>query len=220
MSETGGPHTGADDAYLPLPEHIRGTFGRSLPGMEHRIVDPDTGQPALDGVEGELVVRGAFLMEGLYKRERRDTFDPDGWYSTGDLGWFDEHDQLHFTGRRTPMIKSGGSNVSPAEVEAALCDVPGVRAAYVFAVPAGDRGEDVAAVIVVDPNGAPSADELVAAARERLSSYKVPRHMQRVVEADVPLSPTGKVDMARVRERFVSERPEHRRAGEDRQALS
>jgi acyl-CoA synthetase (AMP-forming)/AMP-acid ligase II len=204
MSETGGPHTGTDEPYVPLPEHLRGAFGRSLPGMEHRIVDPNTGQPAPAGAEGELMVRGAFLMDGLYKRERRDTFDGDGWYATGDFGWFDEYDQLHFTGRRTPMIKSGGANVSPAEVEAALCEVAGVRAAYVFAVPAGDRGEDVAAVIVVDADGAPGMDELLAAVRERLASYKVPRKVRLVVEDEVPVLPTGKVDLARLRGLFAA----------------
>jgi acyl-CoA synthetase (AMP-forming)/AMP-acid ligase II len=204
MSETGGPHTGTDEPYVPLPEHLRGAFGRSLPGMEHRIVDPNTGQPAPAGAEGELMVRGAFLMDGLYKRERRDTFDGDGWYATGDFGWFDEYDQLHFTGRRTPMIKSGGANVSPAEVEAALCEVAGVRAAFVFAVPARDRGEDVAAVIVVDADGAPGMDELLAAVRERLASYKVPRKVRLVVEDEVPVLPTGKVDLARLRGLFAA----------------
>ena len=57
MSETGGPHTGTDEPYVPLPEHLRGAFGRSLPGMEHRIVDPNTGRPAPAGAEGELMVR-------------------------------------------------------------------------------------------------------------------------------------------------------------------
>jgi acyl-CoA synthetase (AMP-forming)/AMP-acid ligase II len=200
MSETGGPHTSADDPYAPLPEHLRGTFGRPLPGMEHRIVDPATGVPLAPGVEGELQVRGDFLMDGLHKRERRDTFTPDGWYSTGDLGWFDDHGHLHFTGRRTGTIKTGGSNVAPAEVEAALVELDGVRSAFVFGVPAGDRGEDVAAVVVVE-NGVDLVEvEVIDALRERLSSYKVPRRYCLLSADAVPMLPTGKVDAIRLRD--------------------
>ncbi|HLM97371.1 MAG TPA: long-chain fatty acid--CoA ligase, partial [Acidimicrobiales bacterium] len=88
MTETGGPHTGSDDPYRPLPEGLRGTIGRGLPGMEHVIVSRETGLPQPLGEEGELLVRGAFLMDGIYKRERHEMFTPDGWYPTGDLGWF------------------------------------------------------------------------------------------------------------------------------------
>ena len=148
MTETGGPHTGSDDPYRPMPEHLRGTIGRGLPGMEHVIVSRETGLPQPLGEEGELFVRGAFLMDGIYKRERHEVFTPDGWYPTGDLGWFGADGHLRFAGRRGAMIKTGGSNVSPAEVEAALLELPQVSAAFVFGIPAGDRGEDVAAVVV------------------------------------------------------------------------
>ena len=107
-------------------------------------------------------------MDGLYKRERRDTFDDDGWVprpatSAGSTSY----DQLHFTGRRTPMIKSGGANVSPAEVEAALGEVAGVRAAYVFAAPpvTGERTSQRWSSST--RTGAPGMDELLAAMRER-----------------------------------------------------
>ncbi len=148
MTETGGPHTGSDDPYAVLPESLRGTMGRSLPGMEHVVVDVDTGMELPVGEQGELLVRGAFLMDGFYKRERHETFTPDGWYATGDQGWFGADGHLRFSGRRTAMIKTGGSNVSPAEVEAALVELPDVREAFVFGIPAGERGEDVAAVVV------------------------------------------------------------------------
>jgi acyl-CoA synthetase (AMP-forming)/AMP-acid ligase II len=202
MTETGGPHTGPDDAYGPLPEQLRGTFGRSLPGMEHRIVDPETGMERLRTEEGELLVRGAFLMDGIYKRERQHVFTPDGWYATGDLGRFDGDGHLLFTGRRTAMIKSGGSNISPAEVEAVLSELPGVLDAYVFGIPAGDRGEDVAAVVVHPQGQTADPAELVAQARQRLSTYKVPRHVQVLAEGDVPLLATGKVDLEGLRTRF------------------
>ena len=108
MTETGGPHTGADHPYLPLPEHLRGTIGRSLPGMEHLVVSPRDRPAQPSGEEGELFVRGAFLMDGIYKPKRHEVFTPDGWYATGDLGWFGTDGHLRFTGRGGGMIKTGG----------------------------------------------------------------------------------------------------------------
>ncbi len=206
MTETGGPHTGSDDPYRPLPERLRGTIGRGLPGMEHIIVSRETGLPQPLGDEGELFVRGAFLMDGIYKRERHEVFTPDGWYPTGDLGWFGADGHLRFAGRGGTMIKTGGSNVSPAEVETALLELPEVSAAFVFGIPAGDRGEDVAAVIVARGPGRLDVDQLRAAARARLSSYKVPRHIEVLDDANVPMLPTGKVDLAALRELFGSPR--------------
>jgi acyl-CoA synthetase (AMP-forming)/AMP-acid ligase II len=204
MTETGGPHTEPSDPYAPLPEEHRGTFGTSLAGIEHRVADVRTGGElgTGSGEEGELLVRGPFVMQGLYKRERHDTFTPDGWYGTGDLGWFGPDRLLHFTGRMTPMIKSGGSNVSPAEVQAVLCQIEGVRAAFVFGAPAGDRGEDVVAVIAIAPDAIVDEDFLIAAARGALSSFKVPRDYRIIQERDLPMLPTGKVDLAALRSLF------------------
>jgi len=202
MTESGGPHTGPDDPYAVLPEALRGTMGRSLPGMAHIVVDPDTGAELPVGEQGELLLRGAFLMDSFYKRERHETFTPDGWYATGDLGWFGADGHLRFAGRRTAMIKTAGSNVAPAEVETALMELPDVRQAFVFGIAAGERGEDVAAVVV--PHGPVSLEPVAVAAalRERLSSYKVPRHLRVVEESDLPKLPTGKVDLASLRDLF------------------
>jgi acyl-CoA synthetase (AMP-forming)/AMP-acid ligase II len=204
MTETGGPHTSPDDAYAPLSEALRGSVGRSLPGMEHRIVDRATGLPVDRDAdtEGEIHVRGRFLMEGLYKQERHRTFTPDGWYATGDLGWFGTDGHLRFTGRRTAMIKTSGSNVSPAEVESALAELPPVRAAFVFGVPAGERGEEVAAVVVPENGCALDPGELSTALRTSLSTYKVPRHYRVVPEGDLPMLPTGKADLVALRSLF------------------
>lgn len=204
MTETGGPHTGPDDPYAVLSESLRGTFGRTLPGMEHRIVDADAGTEMPIGAEGEILLRGQFLMEGFYKRERHDTFTPDGWYATGDLGWFGADGHLRFSGRRTAMIKTGGSNVSPAEVEMALVDLPEVREAFVFGIPAGDRGEDVAAVVVPEGPEAIQLPALTASLRATLSSYKVPRHVRVIEERDLPKLPTGKADLSSLRNLFNS----------------
>ncbi|HEV7853368.1 MAG TPA: class I adenylate-forming enzyme family protein, partial [Mycobacterium sp.] len=126
MTETGGPHTMVEVPDTPLPTERRGSFGIPLPGVvAHRIVDT-AGLEAAPGQEGEIQVRGQILMSGIYKQERHDVFTTDGWYSTGDRGWFDEAGHLHFTGRASALIKTAGSNVSPAEVESVLDAVPGV----------------------------------------------------------------------------------------------
>jgi acyl-CoA synthetase (AMP-forming)/AMP-acid ligase II len=141
-------------------------------------------------------------MEGLYKRERHDTFTPDGWYKTGDLGWFGSDGHLRFTGRRTGMIKTAGSNVSPAEVEVALLGLPEVRSAIVFGIPAGDRGEDVAAVVVPELSDLPAMLDLRSALRAQLASYKIPRHLKVMAEGDIPVLATGKPDLVALRDLF------------------
>jgi acyl-CoA synthetase (AMP-forming)/AMP-acid ligase II len=171
--------------------------------MEHVVVDVETGTELPSGEKGELLVRGAFLMDAFYKRERHDTFTPDGWYATGDLGWFGDDGHLRFSGRRTAMIKTGGSNVSPAEVELALAQVPAVRQAFVFGIPAGERGEDVAALVVPEGTECIEPAALTARLRDVLSSYKIPRHLRIVEEVDLPKLPSGKVDLASLRDLFT-----------------
>ena len=202
MTETGGPHTGPDDPYAVLSESLRGTMGRSLLGMEHVVVDVDSGAELPAGDEGELLLRGAFLMDGFYKQERHEKFTPDGWYATGDLGWFGADGHLRFSGRRTAMIKTGGSNVSPAEVETALMELQGVRDAFVFGIPAGERGEDVAAVVVPATSAAVEIAAVTSGLRDTLSSYKIPRHLRIIKDQDLPKLPTGKVDLASMRDLF------------------
>src|SRR5262249_49702401 len=146
--ETSGPHTAArrQDNATDLPEHVRGSFGPPVPGMHHKIVDPETGHELAEGVEGEICVRGASLMDGLYKKERSQAFDEDGWYHTGDRGFLRDG-FLFFTGRLTEMIKTSGANVAPREVEIALEGMPGVQAAFVVGLPDEERGELVACVV-------------------------------------------------------------------------
>jgi acyl-CoA synthetase (AMP-forming)/AMP-acid ligase II len=139
-------------------------------------------------------------MAGLHKREREQVFTADGWYPTGDVGWFDDDGHFYFTGRRGDLIKSRGMNVSPREVEQELEQHPEVSRAVVVGIPAGADGEDVAAAVVVgdDPNGracAVTAAELTDRLRRTLSAYKVPRRVVLFDDADeLPLLESGKVD--------------------------
>jgi acyl-CoA synthetase (AMP-forming)/AMP-acid ligase II len=193
MSETCGPHTfWSPSAELKgCPPEYKGTFGREVPGVEHKIIDPDTGAELPEGVEGEVLVRGYSLMLGMYKRERGEVFDPDGWYHTGDRGYFRDG-WFFFTGRQSDLIKTAGSNVAPAEVEAALLTLPGVKLAFVVGVPHPDRGEDVVAMVV--PWDSVDTDALREALREQLSSYKVPRAVLAIGDADVPWLASQKAD--------------------------
>jgi acyl-CoA synthetase (AMP-forming)/AMP-acid ligase II len=194
MTETGGPHTMVEVPDTPLPTERRGSFGIPLPGVvQHRIVD-ESGIKAAPGQHGEIQVRGQILMNGIYKQERHEVFGPDGWYSTGDRGWFDDAGHLHFTGRANALIKTAGSNVSPAEVESVLDATPGVLHSFVVALPHPVRGEVVAAAVVPSHGAQLSAEALVAYARRNLSSFKVPTVIGVLTESEVPMLPTGKVD--------------------------
>jgi acyl-CoA synthetase (AMP-forming)/AMP-acid ligase II len=194
MTETGGPHTMVEVPDAPLPTERRGSFGIPLPGVvQHRIVDA-AGLEAAPGEEGEIQVRGQILMSGIYKQERHEVFSPDGWYSTGDRGWFDDAGHLHFTGRASALIKTAGSNVSPAEVESVLDTMPGVLHSFVVGLPHPVRGEDVAAAVVPSQGALLSTEAVVAHARRNLSGFKVPTVLKVVAESELPMLPTGKVD--------------------------
>jgi acyl-CoA synthetase (AMP-forming)/AMP-acid ligase II len=156
MTETCGAHTwGGEGA---LPESLRGSFGPAIGGFEHRIVDPSSGAALPPGELGEIHVRGPRLMLGLHKREREAVFAADGWYATGDAGFFDAAGVLYFKGRLGDMIKTGGANVSPPEVEAILLAQPEVKAAQIVGLPDPDRGETVVAAVVLEEEQTASAE--------------------------------------------------------------
>jgi acyl-CoA synthetase (AMP-forming)/AMP-acid ligase II len=195
MTETGGPHTMVEVPDTPLPPELRGSFGIPLPGVvQHRIVDPVTGAEAPAGEEGEIQVRGQIVMSTIYKQERHEVFGPDGWYATGDRGWFDDAGHLHFTGRASTLIKTAGFNVAPAEVESVLDSMPEVVHSFVIGLPHPVRGQVVGAAVVPATGARLSVETIVAHARRNLSTFKVPSVIRVVAENDVPMLPTGKVD--------------------------
>jgi acyl-CoA synthetase (AMP-forming)/AMP-acid ligase II len=194
MTETGGPHTMVEVPDTPLPPQRRGSWGIPLPGLvQHRIVDT-AGLAMPPGQEGQIRVRGQILMSGIYKRERHEIFTDDGWYDTGDRGWFDETGHLHFTGRASTLIKTAGSNVSPAEVESVLDAMPGVLHSFVVALPHPVRGEVVGAAVVPAHGAQLSTDDIAVHARANLSGFKVPTVITILAESEVPMLPTGKLD--------------------------
>jgi acyl-CoA synthetase (AMP-forming)/AMP-acid ligase II len=199
MTETGSVCLTSDDE-SEQPEHRRGSFGRPVPGLEARVVDPDTGALRTVDQVGELCLRGPALMSGYCGRERHETFDRDGWYHSGDLFHADADGFLYFHGRQGDMIKTSGANVSPREVEAAVLDETGL-VAHVFGVDDPATGQLVVAVLRVPPAAvAPDAEELAGRLRARLSAYKVPKRIVAMDEGEVPMMSSGKLDLRALRE--------------------
>jgi acyl-CoA synthetase (AMP-forming)/AMP-acid ligase II len=193
MTETLGPHTFDTRDELP-PEKV-GSFGRSVPGMEHKVVDPVTGAEVPTGEVGELWLRGYALMVGLHKRERADTFTPDGWYRTGDAGWFDADGHFYFTGRMGDLIKTSGMNVTPREVEEVLESMDEVVMAYVTGIDHPERGQDVVAAVALRPGACLDEGTARARVKEELASYKVPRRVAVFGDqTELPWLDSGKVD--------------------------
>ena len=182
MTETFGPHANRD-------------------WFDYKVVDPVSGLTLSDGEVGEFCVRGFGLMAGMYKKEREDTFDRDGYYHTGDRGYIENGD-IFFCGRYSEMIKSGGANVSPLEVEGVLKSFDRVASAVVVGVPDDARGELVAAVVVSVDGAELDLDGIRALTNRHLSSYKVPVLWLQLRETEIPTLPSGKVDKRTLRQRF------------------
>lgn len=192
MTESFGPYCG-DRLDTDLPGDKFGSCGRPFPGVEVRVVDPDTGAAVPPGAPGELWLRGPNLLRGICGRPRSAVYTTDGFYRTGDLGRLDEDGYLWYGGRLDDMVKIKGATVYPSEVEAALRSVDGVRQAHVTDLRDAAGHPEIGALVLTD---AP-VDVVAAAARARLSAFKVPsRWLLTPDPAVVPVSATGKVDKA------------------------
>jgi fatty-acyl-CoA synthase len=198
MSETGP--MASSSRWDDPPADRAGAHGRPMPGLELRIVDPDSNQPLPADSAGEIVVRGSSLMRTYYKRDPAECFDGDGFFHTGDCGRLDDRGWLHFIGRIKDVIKTAGVNVAAAEIEAVLMQHPGVKVAHVVPVPHPTRGENVGAFVV--RGAAPcSAADLQAHCRDALASYKVPQYIFFIEEEHLPILGSGKVDRQALRAR-------------------
>ncbi|MFN7954121.1 MAG: AMP-binding protein [bacterium] len=187
-------------ATAPVDER-RGNHGRVLPGTEVRIVDPTSGSPLAAGETGEIWVRGATLMLGYHKQPREAAFDADGFFHTGDGGSLDADGKLHWNGRLTGLIKTGGANVSPVEIENQLRSFPGLRGALAVGVAHRSLGEIVVLCALVEPGVTPpTEDEIRGFLRARLASYKVPRRVLFFDVDEVAMTGTQKIQAAPLRE--------------------
>jgi fatty-acyl-CoA synthase len=189
------------------PLHIkRYTVGRPLPGVDLRIIDPESGHEQPRGAVGEIRLKG-YVTIGYYKDAdmNRAAFDANGYFITGDLGFLDQEGRLHFRGRIKEMIKTGGINVAPVEVEEILLKHPAVKLAFVTGVPDQRRDEVIAAVIVRHPTHDVTEAALLEHCRRELAAYKIPRLMVFVNESDLPLTVTGKLQKNRLADFFAHE---------------
>jgi fatty-acyl-CoA synthase len=191
------------DAADPLEIRLT-TVGRPLPGVDLRIVDPQSGRELPRGELGEIRVKG-YVTVGYYKDEDKNqaAFDSQGYFVTGDLGLLDAGGRLHFRGRIKEMIKTGGINVAPVEVEEVLMAHPAVKLACVVGVADAQRDEVIAAVIVRRDGKEASEADLLAHCRRELAAYKIPKLIAFVGELDLPLTVTGKLQKNRLGEFFA-----------------
>ena len=197
MTETCGPHS-IDHMDIDLPESMRGSFGRAPEGVEHKIIDADSGERLPAGTDGEVCIRGYNVMQGLYKVEREDCFDVDGFLHSGDSGHLNDEGFLFFNARLGDLIKTAGANVTPREVEIAIDEQPEIQSSYVVGLPHPDRGEEVTGAIILNAGHTLDAEELRRRLKRDLSSYKVPSKLFFCAKEDIPFTDSGKVDKRRL----------------------
>jgi len=191
MTETLGPYSYGDVHRVP-GRPVCAPLDHWAEGFEVRVVD-EQGAPVPDGGIGEIQVRGPYVTPALHKMPREPYFTADGFLRTGDMGQV-EGARVHFTGRNGDMIKTGSSNVSPAEVEMELQALDGVHHAYVLGLPDRERGQLlVAALVARDEAQTLDVTAIETQLRQRLSSYKVPRAYVQIRRDEVPMLPSNKV---------------------------
>jgi acyl-CoA synthetase (AMP-forming)/AMP-acid ligase II len=176
----------------PTGSRVMGSCGLPLPGLSVRLVDPAGGRDVLPGEEGELWVQGPNVTPGYHNLpEASAAVLVDGWYRTGDLARRDENGYLRISGRTKELIIRGGENIYPAEVEDALLASDEIRDAAVVGVPHDHLGEVAVAFVVPRDPGTLDHDAVLACARERLSSFKLP---ERLIEVEqIPRTGSGKI---------------------------
>ena len=174
--------------------------GYPAPGYEIKIVEPATGNEQPPGTPGEILVRGYMVMQAYYRKaeETAKTIDPDGWLHTGDMGLIRPDGHLRFMGRYKDMLKIGGENVDPLEIEAYLASHPAIAAAAVVGLSDPRLSEVAVAFVRVEPTHNLTAPEVIEYCRGKIASYKIPRHV--VFVEELPMTGSGKVQKVKLRE--------------------
>ncbi|MFI5720440.1 class I adenylate-forming enzyme family protein [Nocardia sp. NPDC051750] len=180
-------------------ETIAGSSGVPLPGNTIKIADPLTGATLNRGDRGEIYVKGPTLMLGYLGTPLDETLDDDGYFHTGDGGYLDEAGRLYWEGRLTDIIKTGGANVSPLEVDEVLAGYPGVKIGRTVGVAHETLGEMVVACVVPHTGRLLDAAAIRDHLRDQLASYKVPREILFFTEDDLSLTGSSKIKSADLR---------------------
>jgi long-chain acyl-CoA synthetase len=179
-----------------------GSAGRPIPLMDIRLVD-EADRPVPMGATGEIAVRGPMVFRGYWNldEDNAETFR-NGWHHTGDMGKFDADGYLFYAGRKPEkeLIKPGGENVYPAEVEKVILEHPAVNQTVVFGVPDMKWKEGIKAVCVLEPGQSLAAEELIAFVGERIARYKKPQYVE--FANALPVTDSGDLDRAAVKETY------------------
>jgi len=180
------------------------SHGLPLPGNSLKIVDPLSGSAVPVGERGEIAIKGATLMLGYLGVPLDETLDDEGYFRTGDGGHVDLAGRLYWEGRLNDIIKTGGANVSPLEIDAVIQDFPGVKVTQTVGVPHESLGELVVSCVVPHQGVTLTEQAVQAFAREKLASYKVPRRVLFFTEGDLQLTGSAKVKTADLRKRAAT----------------
>jgi long-chain acyl-CoA synthetase len=178
-----------------------GTVGRAVEGAELRILDDD-GRILPAGEVGEIFTRFTELPDFTYhnRPDERAKVDREGFITSGDVGYLDEDGYLFLCDRKRDMVISGGVNIYPAEIEAVLHAMPGVKDCAVFGIPDAEFGEKLIAVVEPADGGGISAEDVRAHLRAHLADYKVPRAIE--IGRDLPREDSGKIFKRRLRDPY------------------
>jgi fatty-acyl-CoA synthase len=176
--------------------------GYPLPGVELRVINPDTQQPVATGEVGEIQVRSYSRMIGYHNQPEatEQVFDSEGWYKSGDAGILRADGHVRFVVRLKDMLKVGGENVSPAEIEGLIATLPGVEYVAVVGRPDVRLSEVPVAFIVSATTGPKQAQQVIAHCKGKIASFKIPVECY-FVEA-LPMTPTGKIQKEVLRTRL------------------
>ncbi|MGQ3032260.1 MAG: AMP-binding protein, partial [Ferrovibrionaceae bacterium] len=179
---------------------VAGTVGPPLPGVEVRVVDPESGRALPNGEIGMIEIRGPNVFQGYWRMPEKTAaeFRPDGFFISGDLGLIDAAGYVQISGRGKDLVISGGYNVYPKEVEGEIDALDGVVESAVIGLPHRDFGEGVTAVVVRKPGASLGEAEVLAALDGRLARYKQPKRVLFV--DDLPRNTMGKVQKNVLRE--------------------
>lgn len=182
---------------------VPGSVGPPLPGVEIRIADPATGAVLPPGEVGVIEIRGPNVCKGYWRMPDKtaEAFRDDGCFISGDLGLIDEAGYVRIVGREKDLVITGGLNVYPAEVEAAVEAIPGVAECAVMGVPHPDFGEAVVAAVIARPGPLIEESAILVALSDCLASYKRPKRVF-LVDA-LPRNAMGKVQKNKLRERYA-----------------
>jgi malonyl-CoA/methylmalonyl-CoA synthetase len=188
---TSNPYEGA---------RVAGTVGPPLPGVDIRITDLESGALLPRGEIGMVEVRGPNVFKGYWRmpEKTKAEFREDGFFITGDLGRIDDQGYVAIVGRGKDLVISGGFNVYPKEVEDEIDGLPGVIESAVIGVAHPDFGEGVTAVVAKKRDAALTEKDVIAALKERLAAYKLPKRV--IFVNDLPRNSMGKVQKALLRE--------------------